>query len=257
MIAEFSPAQIQTQKEFDQNERADLIKSPLSYLPNHRYTNGLLVAASRLLIWMVYLKELSFPPSISSLQDILIIEIKKFERSAYLDGYDNRTVLALRYCLCTALDEAILSTKWGISSAWTDQTLLNLFHREAWGGERFYVILNTFEKDPLRNSAILEIFYILLALGFKGKFFDKEKLVNQALLFQLFQKIRPSLRLKKPLLLKTDQGIKKKRKFFSFLSFLVLLLASLLILESIYEAYLYKMEDNTLMLIETITKNKK
>ena len=41
-----------------------------------------------------------------------------------------------------ALDEAVLSTPWGAQSEWAQQTLLVALHREAWGGEKFFEMLD-------------------------------------------------------------------------------------------------------------------
>ena len=50
--------------------------------------------------------------------------------------------------LCAALDEAVLSTPWGAQSEWAQQTLLVALHREAWGGEKFFEMLDRISQDP-------------------------------------------------------------------------------------------------------------
>jgi type VI secretion system protein ImpK len=105
-------------------------------------------------------------------------------------GYAQRTVLAARYCLCTAIDEMVLRTQWGTKSAWVKQSLLTLFHKETWGGERFYLILENMVKDPRQNIAVIELLYLLLSLGFEGKFFDKDKTIREEIRNRVFGRIR-------------------------------------------------------------------
>ena len=78
-------------------------------------------------------------------------EIHKFEERARTAGIANETVLAARYALCASLDEAVLSTPWGAQSEWAQQTLLVALHREAWGGEKFFEMLDRISRDPARH----------------------------------------------------------------------------------------------------------
>jgi type VI secretion system protein ImpK len=66
-------------------------------------------------------------------------------------------------------EEIVLSTPWGNQSSWINRTLLNSFHNEGWGGEKFYQILDRLLQEPHRNIDLLELQYACLALGFEGK----------------------------------------------------------------------------------------
>ena len=78
-------------------------------------------------------------------------------------------------------------------SAWNEWSLLNEFYKETFGGERFYIILETMLEDPASNAPLLEILYILLALGFKGKNYNKDPLILKAIQGDVFNKIEPYL----------------------------------------------------------------
>ena len=67
-------------------------------------------------------------------------------------GVANEIVLAARYVLCAALDEAVLSTPWGAQSEWAQHPLLVALHREAWGGEKFFEMLDRVSTDPRGTS---------------------------------------------------------------------------------------------------------
>ncbi|OMH38685.1 type IVB secretion system protein IcmH/DotU [Motiliproteus sp. MSK22-1] len=96
-------------------------------------------------------------------------EIKSFESKAS-NQVDSEAVLVTRYCLCTAIDEAVLNTPWGVNSQWSQESLLVLFHKETWGGEKFFLILDRMLQDPATRIDILELLYVLLAMGFEGKY---------------------------------------------------------------------------------------
>ena len=64
----------------------------------------------------------------------------------------------------------MLGTPWGNESSWNEQTLLAKFHREAWGGEKFFNILNHLLHEASRYIDLLELIYLCLLMGFEGKY---------------------------------------------------------------------------------------
>ena len=87
----------------------------------------------------------------------------------------NEVVLAARYALCAGLDEAVLSTPWGQQSEWAQHPLLVALHREAWGGEKFFEMLDRISQDPARHIDLMELQYLCLAFGFAGKYQVQER----------------------------------------------------------------------------------
>lgn len=97
-------------------------------------------------------------------------EVRRFEERARSAGVANEIALAARYALCATLDEAVLATPWGAQSEWAQQTLLIAFHREAWGGEKFFEMLERLSSDPARHIDLMELLYLCLSMGFAGKY---------------------------------------------------------------------------------------
>jgi type VI secretion system protein ImpK len=97
-------------------------------------------------------------------------DLGRFEERARGFGIANETTLAARYVLCAALDEAVLATPWGAQSGWGENTLLVVLHREAWGGEKFFEMLERISADVPRHIELMELQYYCMALGFVGKF---------------------------------------------------------------------------------------
>jgi len=106
----------------------------------------------------------------AGLHQRLVNEIRSFESRVRETGTPQEVVLSARYILCSALDEAVLNTPWGSESAWAQRTLLSIFHNETSGGEKFFQILERMRQSPAENLDVLELFYLLLSLGFEGKY---------------------------------------------------------------------------------------
>jgi type VI secretion system protein ImpK len=107
---------------------------------------------------------------VESLRRQCVQEVRAFEERARQAGVPAEDVLAARYALCTVLDEAVLNTPWGAQSGWSNQSLLVTFHRETFGGEKFFQILERLLSEPQRYVSLLELLYVCLALGFEGRY---------------------------------------------------------------------------------------
>ena len=122
-------------------------------------------------------------------------EIQAFQTQAHSQNLDSKSILTARYVLCTALDEAVLNTPWGLDSEWAQHSLLSSFHKEVSGGERFFQLLKSLGQNPANNLHLLELMYLCLSLGFEGRYRivqnGKDKLMQiREWLYQLIQKER-------------------------------------------------------------------
>jgi type VI secretion system protein ImpK len=132
--------------------------------------NPLLQAASPLLILSGRLRSSLSHSDVGALRQRTLEQMREFEQRARAAGIAPETVLAARYALCAAVDEAALSTPWGSQSEWAENTLLAALHRETWGGEKFFDMLQRISADPARHIDLMELQYVCLALGFAGKY---------------------------------------------------------------------------------------
>lgn len=132
--------------------------------------NPLVQAAIPLLLLAGQLRGAPAAVDVASLRRHVLDEIRRFEDQARASGVRNEIVLAARYALCAALDEAVLSTPWGAQSEWAQHPVLVALHREAWGGEKFFEMLTRISADPARHLDLLELQHLILALGFTGKY---------------------------------------------------------------------------------------
>ena len=117
-----------------------------------RRLNPLGQAASPLLLLIGGLRGSSSSMDVGGLRRHALEEVRRFEERAHASGVRNEIVLAARYALCAGLDEAVLSTPWGHQSEWAQHPLLVALHREAWGGEKFFEMLDRISVDPARHT---------------------------------------------------------------------------------------------------------
>lgn len=131
---------------------------------------ALLRAASPLIAILIQLKREPKECDMTRLRQQMIHEVKQFELQAKADGLSGVTVLAARYVLCTVIDEGVLTTPLGNSGDWGVKSLLSTFHQDTWGGEKFFQVLDRMCEDPAVNIELIELMYLCLSLGFKGKY---------------------------------------------------------------------------------------
>ncbi|WP_137937469.1 type IVB secretion system protein IcmH/DotU [Chitinivorax sp. B] len=132
--------------------------------------NPLVTAAHVLLSLIMPLRQMGQCADVEALRQRLVNAVRSFEADAKAASVDFEALAAARYALCTMVDETVASTPWGGSGAWGSRSLLVTFHNEAFGGEKFFVVLQRLAQDPARNIDVLELFYLCLALGFEGRY---------------------------------------------------------------------------------------
>ena len=151
--------------------------APVPTLDSIRGTGSspLASAAAPLLVLMSQLRGLPTHADVNGLHQQVIARVQKFEAEAIAASVPPQHVASARYAICTALDETVLSTPWGSESIWSTHSLLTTFHQEAWGGEKFFQILDRIKTDVVANIDLLEVMYLCLSLGFEGKYKIQER----------------------------------------------------------------------------------
>src|SRR5438067_5543493 len=132
--------------------------------------NPLVRAANPLLDLVTPLRRMAAHPDVEALRMQLIQAVKNFEAAARAAQVEHDQIAAARYALCTLLDETISSTPWGGGGVWASRSLLVAFHNEAFGGEKFFLILQKLSQSPRQNVDALELMYLCLALGLEGRY---------------------------------------------------------------------------------------
>jgi type VI secretion system protein ImpK len=144
--------------------------APMSAVPGALPDNPLVSCATGLFTVAGQLRGSPNHPDPTGLLERLIGQVKQFEQCARARGLTDQMVLPARYMLCALLDESVLDTPWGSQSIWASRGLLVSFHKETWGGEKFYSALDKLLAYPAGNLHLLELMYLCLAMGFEGKY---------------------------------------------------------------------------------------
>ncbi len=72
-----------------------------------------------------------------------------------------------RFAICAWVDEAILQSGWNQKNQWQREQLQRLYYQTTDAGELFFERLNNL---GFHQRDVREVYYICLALGFKGRF---------------------------------------------------------------------------------------
>ncbi len=132
--------------------------------------NPLVACAAGILTIVAQVRGTASHPDPAGLREGLTRQVREFETCARAKGLVDAVVLPARYVLCSLVDESVLDTPWGSQSVWSNQGLLISFHKEAWGGEKFFTALDRLLAYPAGNLNLLELMYLCLALGFEGRY---------------------------------------------------------------------------------------
>jgi len=154
--------------------------------------NTLVAAACDLLSEVVQLKHGNPHENLDALKQHLNTRLDQFETQAVHNGAEHSQVKAANYILCTVLDEAIVTAGWQKAGEWSRMSLLTTLHNEAFGGERFFKLLDQLSKNPVKHLRMLELMYLCLALGFEGKYriIDRGTLELEDIRDALYRQIR-------------------------------------------------------------------
>jgi type VI secretion system protein ImpK len=96
--------------------------------------------------------------------------LARLERDARDNGFDTETCKNAKFALVAFLDEAVT----GLSFADKEMWITNPLQSELFGvnsaGEEFFRRLDDLRRRPQEHIQVLEVYYLCLVLGFKGKY---------------------------------------------------------------------------------------
>jgi len=133
--------------------------------------NPLLEAAQPLLRALSDMPEhISNLAYVESLKNTLKSQIKLFGIVCDEVNIPWKKMAIVRYCLCTALDEAALTVPWGLQAGWSQSNLLNHFEGDNDGGNKFFLLIGRLSINPTEFADVLEVLLRILGLGFEGRY---------------------------------------------------------------------------------------
>jgi len=108
--------------------------------------------------------------------------IKKFlvkvEQACAAAGYREKEIGKALFALVAFLDETLISGNWPHQKTWRENPLQIELYKSYNAGEEFFNRLEQMLRRPAAEAEVLEVYYLCMVLGFKGKYLlhQQEKL---------------------------------------------------------------------------------
>lgn len=135
-----------------------------------QFENSLLKAGAELLSLTVSVKRMQCPSDMHAFRTGIknaLTELKyKVAKLDYPPSVADKTC----FLFAVMLDEQILHSAWGEASGWENQTLVSELFGIKNGGEQFYVVTERALLQPVLLVDLLEVIYIMVKMGFRGRF---------------------------------------------------------------------------------------
>lgn len=107
------------------------------------------------------------------------------ERAAREAGSTDEQIREALFAIVAFFDETIQESAWADKEQWRSRPLqLERFGRYD-AGEEFFVRLDALRAAPVEQAAVLEVYYLCLALGYRGRYQGKDRATVQALMAKL------------------------------------------------------------------------
>lgn len=113
---------------------------------------------------------------VETFRQVLQNEVITFKKLCIEANINRVHATLVSYSLCTALDEAANSTKWGGGTtpgeigSWASNMLASTFHSDTEGGKKVFSFISWMASKPHQYADVLEVLYHILSLGFQGQY---------------------------------------------------------------------------------------
>ena len=112
-------------------------------------------------------------PKIASLLD-------DFERRAERYRFSSKIIQVSKFALASFVDETVLSNNFNLKEEWEKYPLQLELFGEQLAGNKFFEKLQAMLKQVDQTADAVEIYYVCMLLGFKGRYavYEKERLLS-------------------------------------------------------------------------------
>lgn len=134
-----------------------------------RSENELINLATPLFQLVMRLKAGLLTPSNELRQSIAGL-LKQLEELGARRGYKEAQLQHVKFALAALVDEAVLAGGFPLREEWERYPLQLEYFREALAGTKFFDRLDELLKHAESEADVIEVYYLCLLLGFKGKY---------------------------------------------------------------------------------------
>ena len=96
--------------------------------------------------------------------------LRRYETQLVNQGISEQRVRLMLYGLAATIDDIILQKDWAFDSKWSQESMISLFFRETWGGERFFTLLKEMMSSASSFIKEMELYYLCIQFGFEGRY---------------------------------------------------------------------------------------
>jgi type VI secretion system protein ImpK len=120
------------------------------------------------------------------------------ERDALRTGVSPENIQMAKFAVVAFIDETIISSNWSQKDRWVSKPLQLELYNQYDAGETFFTRLEALRQQPQANAEALEVYYLCLTLGFKGKYQLHEQERLREIIETTYDELRrvPGLKLK-------------------------------------------------------------
>jgi len=133
-----------------------------------------------LLAFALQLKRSSDPGDAEILRQKIDEQFRALETKARQADVPQEDVQQAKYGIAAFIDEMILTSSWPLKESWADKPLQIAYFNDFSAGEEFYNKIDTLRGA--KKNAVLEVYYLCLALGFRGKYVDLQGMEKKKVL---------------------------------------------------------------------------
>src|SRR5882672_2501469 len=133
-----------------------------------------------LLAFALQLKRSSDPGDADAMRQKIDEQFRALETRARQADVPQEDVQQAKYAIAAFIDEMILTSSWGLKDSWADKPLQLAYFNDFAAGEEFYNKIDAL-RGAKRNN-VLEVYYLCLALGFRGKYVDLQGMEKKKVL---------------------------------------------------------------------------
>lgn len=106
--------------------------------------------------------------------------LDEFEKRAERYRFNHKVVRVSKFALASFIDETILTNDFPLKEEWEKYALQLEYFGEQLAGNKFFDKLEAMLKQMDVTADAVEVYYVCMLLGFKGKYavYEQEKLLN-------------------------------------------------------------------------------
>ena len=133
-----------------------------------------------LLAFALQLKKSADPGDAEAMRQKIDEQFRALETKARQCDVPQEDVQQAKYGIAAFIDEMILTSSWPIKESWADKPLQLAYFNDFSAGEEFYNKIDALRGA--KKNAVLEVYYLCLALGFRGKYVDLQGMEKKKVL---------------------------------------------------------------------------